>query len=457
MRASRVAIVAIATLTATLAIPPAIAIAAAPHAAVIDSAGAYYPLATNRMLDTRVGNGAQGPVGPGGVVRLQVDGRGGVPSSGVSAVVLNVTVTSPTAASYLTLWPDGDARPTVSDLDFPAGWTGANEATVSVGPNGEVDIYNHAGNVQIIADVVGFYAADNTPAATLGAGLEYRDLADHEQRLEDTRNDGKTLSGGSSLELAAGFFDPAYYPNVQALVVTVTAVGPTGSGFLTAWDGQGDPPTTSSTLNFSAGKTVANTAIVPTSSCTIDPSCAGEPEIGIYNALGSKTNVLVDLVGYYEDATADGARFEAIDPVRIADTRTGLGGAGTFGPKHLGTFTAPSSFSNVGGLAANVTAVAPTADTYLTIWEVGDGQPPTSNLDPAKGSTVANTAQIVRGNEAWQYNAYNFAGNVDILIDIQGVFVGPGESYPARQADGPAVDPGATVVAVRNARGWPVA
>jgi len=57
-----------------------------------------------RVLDTAAGNGApKTPVPAHGTVSVQVTGRGGVPASGAGAVVLNVTVASPTEAGYLTV------------------------------------------------------------------------------------------------------------------------------------------------------------------------------------------------------------------------------------------------------------------------------------------------------------------------------------------------------------------
>ncbi|HSN11972.1 MAG TPA: peptidoglycan recognition protein, partial [Propionibacteriaceae bacterium] len=54
-----------------------------------------------RMLDTRVGNGRFGPIGAGQDMTLQITGRGGVPTTGVTAVVLNLTVTDCTSTGYV--------------------------------------------------------------------------------------------------------------------------------------------------------------------------------------------------------------------------------------------------------------------------------------------------------------------------------------------------------------------
>jgi hypothetical protein len=429
MRAIRVAIAGMTAIAAALlAIPPS-AVSAAPTPAVAGAGGTYYPLAPTRILDTRSGTGAPtGAVGAGGVVHLQVDGVGGVPASGVSAVVLNVTVTGATAASYLTIWPSGGTRPTVSNIDFPAGWTGANGTTVSVGSGGKVDIYNHSGNVQVIADVVGYYASSSS-TATPGGQMFPTDP----WRLFDSRDDNTPMpSGGSFIE--AVDFGSEFNSHIRALAINITVVGPTGSGFLTTWDGQGDPPL-ASTLNYTTGKTVPNMAIVPTTPCTLADSCTGMPSFGVFNS-GATTHVFADVFGVYDDGSIDGGLlFRPINPVRITDTRTGLGGHGSLGAGGFAVVTPPNTVKNENtvALALNVTAVAPTADTYLTLWPAGEPRPATSNLDPAKNATVANTASIPLG-DGYAFGVYNHSGTANVLIDVQGAFDFPTTAAAANGA-----------------------
>ncbi|HMC40067.1 MAG TPA: CAP domain-containing protein [Acidimicrobiales bacterium] len=117
----------------------------------------------DRVLDTRDGTGAGGPLGPGATMRVTVAGWGGVPlmssTSPVppTAVVLNVTVTNPSSGSYLTVYPDGAARPVTADLSFSAGQTVPDLVLVGVGANGVIDVYNAAGSTDVVADVVGWY------------------------------------------------------------------------------------------------------------------------------------------------------------------------------------------------------------------------------------------------------------------------------------------------------------
>src|SRR5262245_37511010 len=75
------------------------------------------PLEPARLMDSRPGgvtvdggSAGFGPVGGGVSVDLVVAGRGGVPASGVGAVVLNVTGIAATESTFVTVWPTGATR-----------------------------------------------------------------------------------------------------------------------------------------------------------------------------------------------------------------------------------------------------------------------------------------------------------------------------------------------------------
>jgi hypothetical protein len=87
---------------------------------------------------------------------VQVAGAGGIPS-GAAAALLNVTATATTAASYLTVWPAGQAAPLASSLNWAPGATIANSVTTKLSATGRISIKNAAGNVDVIADTAGWY------------------------------------------------------------------------------------------------------------------------------------------------------------------------------------------------------------------------------------------------------------------------------------------------------------
>jgi len=126
----------------------------------------YFPLAPSRICDTRPPSVSglsdqcsSKTLGPGSTLAVDVAGNGGVPSSGASAVVMNVTVTDTTSGGYLTLWPAGASRPVASNLNWKAGETVANLVTVPLGSTGALDAYNYAGSADVIMDVEGYYTS----------------------------------------------------------------------------------------------------------------------------------------------------------------------------------------------------------------------------------------------------------------------------------------------------------
>jgi len=88
---------------------------------------------------------------------FSVTGSGGVPKTGVSAVALNVTVTEPTSASYVTVFPWGAIVPTASNLNFLPGQTIPNMVIVPVSPNGQITLLIPDGITHVVIDVLGYF------------------------------------------------------------------------------------------------------------------------------------------------------------------------------------------------------------------------------------------------------------------------------------------------------------
>ena len=125
----------------------------------------FKALTPARILDSRPDTkvGPYGTPFPQNTTRtVQVAGVGGVPAMNVAipptAVVVNVTVTNPTASSFLTAFPSEVAiPPTASDLNWSPGLNVANLVVVKLGPDGAMKLYNQTGNTDVVVDVLGWY------------------------------------------------------------------------------------------------------------------------------------------------------------------------------------------------------------------------------------------------------------------------------------------------------------
>ena len=83
-------------------------------------------------------------------------GLGGVPPTGATAAILNVTATETGAAGYLAIWPSGSARQTASIINATdAGETVANMAIVPIGADGKVVLFSQSG-AHLVVDVAGW-------------------------------------------------------------------------------------------------------------------------------------------------------------------------------------------------------------------------------------------------------------------------------------------------------------
>jgi hypothetical protein len=411
--------------------------------------GSYLPNSPQRLLDTRLNGGA--PVGPRGSVDVTP-----VTPTGVTpvAVVVNVTAVAPTSSGYLTAYPEGTA-PLASSVNFAAGRTVANLVTVKIG-DGKFRVYNGFGSTHVIVDQLGVYV--NTTPGARGGG--YHPLLDGPERKLDTRSDG----GG---QVPSGYYITVPFRNadfdsgasISAVALNVTVPNAKGSGYITLWDAAVNIPPKASTLNFTAGQTVANSAIVPTS-CQPTGSCQ-DAVVGFYNGSSAAVDFVVDVVGFYDNGTIAGPiRFEPLAaPVRIVDSRTKLGLAGPLGTGGRASFTPPSSVVADGspydpavGVDANLTLVQPTLPSYLTLWpKTGPlGKPGTSNVNAAAGQVVANHVIQELGQPGNGVNIFNYAGTSNVVVDVGGRFVridGGAAGTDKSRPSGPRLTAGAPSVA----------
>lgn len=254
-----------------------------------DGNGMYEPLPPARLLDSRV---TGGPLGPDATVSVQVTGQGGVPASGVAGVVLNLTVTEPSAPSFFTVYPSSVARPVVSNLNFVPGQTVPNRVMVPVGPDGKINLYNQAGNAQVVVDVNGWFRSGGAIAGAKFSALGPARVLDSRSASQVGPYATPFAAGATRTVQVAGTGGvPAMNAPIppSAVVLNVTVTNPTAAGFLTAYPSDGAGPPLASDLNWRPGLTVANLVVVK-----LGPDGA----IKLYNQQGN-TDVVVDVLGWY--------------------------------------------------------------------------------------------------------------------------------------------------------------
>jgi hypothetical protein len=400
--------------------------AVAEDPAAQDPTSRFVPLAPTRVLDTRTGLGAdKAKVLPKGSVHLQVTGAGGVPAAGVTAVVLNVTLTGATGPGFVQVYPTGQGvEGASSNLNvLTAGQTVPVLVTAPVGDGGQITLYTHGGG-HLLADVSGYFLASGEAAAG-----RYRPLSP--ARILDTRIGVGAPKGavgkGSAITVQVTGQGGVPSSGVSAVALNVTATGAPAAGFVQVVPSAGGTAAgSSSNLNVVARQTVANLVVVP-----VGDSGA----VDVYSSSG--THVLADVAGWFTDDSATASStglYVPVTPARLLDTRTaGKPADGAQVPlAPLGRAGIPAS--GVSAVMLNVTATAPTGGGFVQVLPTGQGAVGgSSNLNLERvGQTVANAAIATLG-DGGEITLYTLR-SAHLLADVAGWFSGgstPAGGLPA--------------------------
>lgn len=392
-----------------------------------------------RWIDTRAVPERVGPFGRllgGQTIDVQISGQNGTPGipATAAAVVLNVTAVDPGGAGFLTLFPAGAPLPTVSNVNFTAGRTVPNLSEVKIGANGQVSVYNGStGEVDVILDVSGYWGTSGLILLPADPPFRVFDSA-APQGTPLCRAVCGPFGGSRPVDLR----QPLGGIKLRG-VFNVTVDAPTHAGWVKVY---GDPPSPLvSNVNFSAGETRANVAFTK----DFDTLFATPPNTNSLTRLAmnieasanlASARVILDQQADFDasfiiqgnQGLARNGRFVPLEPCRLADTRPG--------PEHRGDISGPidsgptppivatgrcglPTAEKIQAIVANITAVNPTADGYLTLYPANRSLPDVSNVNFKAGEIVANHA-IVKTSPDGRFIVYNLRGDVHFIVDVFG-------------------------------------
>jgi len=364
--------------------------------------GTFVRLATSAaVLDTRTGIGAAAGLRAGGsTTSFAVAGVGGVPATGVTAVLVDVTDVAGATGGYLALFPDGTTfNGSTSMLNATGGEIISNTVVVPVPASGKISVYTSAG-AHIVADVEGYYTS--TPGA--GGGFVPVDPT----RLVDTRSGiggaaGTIPSGGNRTFTLTGGVIPT---GASAVYLDLIATGATAYGWVGAYPPGG---ANRSVMDYVPGTTAHGVSV----------RLGTDGRATFSNNSGSPVHLVMTAEGYFTGSATTGSVLRTVPVRRLVDTRN----VGTKAPlASNGTVDIDTGVPAGSTAILNLTVVANTASGYLRAWPVDGAEPSPSlvNYPTADTGARAGLAFVKVGTNGKIRIRNASAGTVHVLADIQG-------------------------------------
>jgi hypothetical protein len=374
----------------------------------------YHPMTPVRLLDTRYGNGLSGKFSPNAPRSFQVTGRAGIPAGAV-AVTGNLTVADPSGPWAVNVGPASNAYPTTSTINFVAHQTISNGVTAPLSADGKLwaTLMGSGGTrTDLVFDVTGYYTPDSS-------GDTYHAVTP--ARIVDSR-----LGQGVSTRLTANApvsFAVRGHGGIPTDAVAVTGnvtVANTSNGWAVYLGPVSDSKPTTSTVNFVGGEVASNNV-------TVQLSSTGALWATFMSTAGNTTDLVFDVTGYYT-ADATGAKYCAVTPIRLLDTRASNGISGKLAANSPASFQVSGRGpipATIAGVTGNVTVTNQTFSWAISVGPASVKSPTTSTLNFVKGDVKANGVAVAVSSNGRLYVTYmSTAGNTtDLVFDATGYFV----------------------------------
>jgi uncharacterized protein (DUF1501 family) len=369
------------------------------------TASGFTPMAPRRLFDTRDGTGGRAtPLGAREGWTVPVRDLAGLPADAV-AVAINLTAVGATVPTYVTAWPSGLNRPLASNLNPVPGMAVPNMAIVRLGADGGISLYNNAGSVHLVGDIVGWFSPSSVNGLVPLVPARVLDTRDGTGGRSGAIGQGETID----LQVIGHGGVPA---GTVAVALNVAVTEPTAAGYLTVYP-SGVARPLASNVNMVAGQTVPNLVL-----CGVGANGC----VSIVNSTGA-THVVADVLGAFVPYA--GGKYVALPPARVLDTRDGTGAdRSRIGQRPLvvpvrGRGGVPAG--GVGAVVMNVTAVAPSRDTYVTVHPSDVTRPLAANLNVVAGQVIPNLV-VGRPGADGGLAFSNNGGDVDLVADVVGYF-----------------------------------
>lgn len=353
-----------------------------------------------------------GVAGPGDLDVFSVD----VGAGGLSATLRPDAVGSNLHARVMICDSNGGVVATGSPGSLQS-WTAVASASVPAGrytvivhpiawqtPATGFTAYGSAGAYEL--QIAGAAPSSSPGAVTRGCTSQLTPVTPN--RVLDTRHGiggySRIAGGQQAVVQIAGTSGVPH--GATAAMVNITAVGPSGTGFVTAYPCASEVPTTSN-VNYVAGQVVSNSTIA-----ALSPS----GQLCVWTS--ADADILVDVTGWL--GATGSSKLTQAGPARVVDTRTNVGGTRLAAGATLQVDFTGWVPAGTTAVSFNITATRASAAAFMTAYPCGLPLPDTSVVNYLAGEDRANNVIVGLGSGN-RVCIYSYAES-DVIVDMTGYF-----------------------------------
>ena len=295
------------TTTPTAPAAAALQLVAVPATRVLDTAASI-------GVSTRCRASGPGWTGARRAIAIKVTGKGGVPSTGVAAVLLRIYPIGTNTTTNLRVWTTGDSAPTTMPASSAYVGRGVSSTVLlPVASDGTVRVSTTYGATDVAADVLAWAPTSTALATTTTAGGNV-----HVQSPQTAAT--VTIAAGATVTVALGGKGGVPSSGLTGLQLRVSGAGTTTDTHGALY--VGTVTSTGTAMPAHATGLVSGLGVRSTSATV----ASTDGRIVVRSSANAPVTVTFDVLGWYGAATsATGERFVPRAPLGIVNTSTGLG------------------------------------------------------------------------------------------------------------------------------------
>ncbi|MFL0358536.1 beta strand repeat-containing protein [Curtobacterium flaccumfaciens] len=377
------------------------------QAAVTGTGGQYVPMPSNARV---LGGGTS----KGTYRTVKVAGVDGLPSTGIGAVTMMVTIVAPAGQGQLFGRPSS-SDPSTLLMVYNAGVGGntSNSSLLAVADDGTIQVMTETAQSTVIIDITGYYTSTKNGVSAGGF------VAMSPARVLDSRDGTGAAAGqipaGSQRTIQATGSNgiPAGAAAVAVNIVVINREAK--AGYVRPTPTGGVRSTGVLNYNSTAGLTTAMNAQV---------ALSDDGKFSLSTAEGGgKIDLVVDVQGYFLQSNPGGGFTPQAG--RLVDTRTtaSIAAGASFAVQVGGRAGAPTVEGGLSAAAVTFTAVNNSgADSYAKMWADGSAEPESSAISSDTTSIVSNTVITPVGANGNIRIKNMGKAAMDYVVDLQGTY-----------------------------------